>query len=225
MLCFYLRTIIFIWFAISVAHADTTEEMRDKAVKRFGKEWVTDVESWTTTLQGNMPSIKPFQPQKGSKNLDPGNLVDRFVDVDGKSKENTVVSPEILVFVSTSMADRSLQQWARQVDKVGGSLVLRGFVNNSIKETIKITERIFGQQSVGGFSVDPEKFKDFNIKKVPAVVVDYTPACGTDECPPPKFDVVYGNIGLLNALTFINNKGSALGQKYARGLLNVYQGA
>ena len=170
-----VELIILFCLSVSVAYAETTEQMRDKAIQRFGKEWVTDIESWGSTLQEKMPSIKPYQPRKcgNSNRLDPFEAVDRFMDLNGKSNPE-IIKPEVLVFVSTSMADRSLQQWARQADKIKATLVLRGFINNSLKETIKVTERIFGQQNVGGFSIDPEKFKEFNISKVPAVVVDYT---------------------------------------------------
>lgn len=208
------------------AKVEPLEHMRNKAIERFGEAWVKDIESWTKTLQENTPAIKPFQPQRNSpkNSLDLKHLVNRFIDVTSSNQSITLApKTETLIFVSTSLTPKSLQQWARQADKINASLIIRGFVNNSMKETVRVTQEIFGKQDVGGFSVDPEKFKDFNIKKVPAVVINFTPICNKEDCPPLAFDVVYGNIGLLEALKLIATKGSTDGQKYASELINVYK--
>ena len=97
----------------------------------------------------------------------------------------------LIVFVSLGMPKYSLQQWNLQVTKAGGVLVLRGFVNNSMKQTVnKITE-ILGKEPQGGFSIDPEKFKQFNIKVVPTVLV-----ASNDT----SFDKVSGDASLTYAL-------------------------
>jgi len=46
-------------------------------------------------------------------------------------------NPSLMVFVSLGMPKHSLQQWNLQVTKAGGTLVLRGLVNNSMKQTVK----------------------------------------------------------------------------------------
>lgn len=111
-----------------------------------------------------------------------------------KAKDNR---PEILIFISLSMSDISIKQWASQADKLGAKLVLRGFVNNSFKQTVRAAHRLFVKDNLGGFTIDPFAFEKYQIKTVPAVVLD------ADD----RFDVVFGNIGLIEALKIIQNEG------------------
>ena len=99
--------------------------------------------------------------------------------------------PSLIVFVSLGMPKHSLQQWNLQVTKAGGVLVLRGFVNNSMKQTVKKITEILGKEPQGGFSIDPEKFKQFNVKVVPTVLV-----ASNDN----SFDKVSGDASLTCAL-------------------------
>ncbi len=100
-------------------------------------------------------------------------------------------NPSLIVFVSLGMPKHSLQQWNLQVTKAGGVLVLRGFVNNSMKQTVKKITEVLGKEPQGGFSIDPEKFKQFNIKVVPTVLV-----ASNDN----SFDKVSGDVSLTYAL-------------------------
>jgi len=117
-------------------------------------------------------------------------------------------SGQLLVFVSFSMSKISLQQWATQCQKVGGTLVLRGFKNNSLKETLSAANVIF-KDRVEGMIVDPTAFERYAIKTVPAVLVtdqNLVP-CNETNCPISRFDVIYGDIGLKYALEKIKNDG------------------
>jgi len=111
-------------------------------------------------------------------------------------------NPSLMVFVSLGMPKHSLQQWNLQVTKAGGTLVLRGLVNNSMKQTVKKVQEIIGT-TVGGFAIDPAKFKQFDIKAVPTVVV--IPE-GIDS-EPASFDSVAGDVGLERALDRIIHDG------------------
>ena len=102
--------------------------------------------------------------------------------------------PGLMVFVSLKMPKHSLQQWNHQVTKAGGILVLRGFVNNSMRQTVKKIQEIIGQELQGGFIVDPNKFKQFNVKVVPTVVVV------NNENGSTQFDSISGDVGLKAAL-------------------------
>ena len=126
--------------------------------------------------------------------------------IDLKVNENvnpTDNNPSLIVFVSLGMPKCSLQQWNLQVAKAGGVLVLRGFVNNSMKQTVKKITEILGKEPQGGFSIDPQKFKQFNIKVVPTVVVT-----GND---PASFDSVSGDASLTYALEKIMADGKYSG--------------
>jgi len=91
-----------------------------------------------------------------------------------KSK-NLVVNPnqsdetDLIVFVSFSMPESSLNRLAVETAKAGGVLVLRGFVNDSLKQTIVASERMtnLGAQ----IQINPELFKTFDVQRVPTFII------------------------------------------------------
>lgn len=129
-------------------------------------------------------------------------------DINESAKQSSIIekqqhqvpqdnAPKLIVFVSTSMSRTSLQQWASQAELLGAELVIRGFVNNSFKETIILAQELFSKEKVGGFNIDPFKFKKYKIDVVPTVVLEVGESC----------DYVRGDIGLIEALKTIGNKG------------------
>jgi type-F conjugative transfer system pilin assembly protein TrbC len=114
------------------------------------------------------------------------------------SLENSKKS-ELFIFVSFSMSDTSLRAWALQAQRVGGTLVLRGLVENSLKKTVERIQAVF-KEHIPIVNIDPVAFKTFGIKVVPAVVI-------ADKAHTPHFDVVYGEVGLAYALRQILDRG------------------
>lgn len=107
-------------------------------------------------------------------------------------------APQILIFISFSMSDTSIRQWAVQAEQLGAKLVLRGFVGNSFKETVVAAHRLFAKDNLGGFIIDPFAFQKYQIQTVPAVVAEVD----------GEYDVVFGDIGLFEALKIIKAKGT-----------------
>ncbi len=120
-------------------------------------------------------------------------------------------TPEVLIFVSLSMPEQSLKLWSQQAEKINGILLLRGLIDNSIQATTQKTVKLFSDSQKGGFNIDPEKFTQYHIKSVPAVVL----AKGED------YDVVYGDTSLESALEYIAHHGSDLIKKQAANYLKV----
>lgn len=106
-------------------------------------------------------------------------------------------SPKLMVFISTSMAPKSIRQWAQQAQTLGAVLVIRGLVNNSFRQTIILAQNLFSKDNSGGFIVDPFKFKEYAIDVVPTVVL----------ASDIGVDYVRGDIGLIEALKIIRDKG------------------
>ncbi len=119
-------------------------------------------------------------------------------------------TPELMIFVSLSMPEQSLKLWAQQAEKLDGILLLRGLIDNSIQVTTQKTVKLFSDSQNGGFNIDPEKFKQYHIKSVPAVVL----ARGED------YDVVYGDTSLEAALDHIAHNGSNSLKPIAKSYLN-----
>ena len=114
---------------------------------------------------------------------------------------STLSAPKLLVFVSFSMPEDSLQALQREVSEVGGELIIRGLIDNSLKKTAKQVSDVL-DNGKGGLSIDPTSFQQYHIRQVPAFVVTN----GQDD---DNYDVVYGNVSLEAALTELANKGDS----------------
>lgn len=114
-----------------------------------------------------------------------------------------VKKDEILIFVSFSMPEQSLKLWSQQAEKTGAKLILRGLINNSLQATTQ-------NKIISGFDIDPEKFKKYDVKTVPAVVL----VTGNN------YDVVYGDTSLEAALENIKHKGSTESKAMAQSYIN-----
>lgn len=131
------------------------------------------------------------------------------IDIAALSKQYQAVNvtasipatPKLLVFVSFSMPKDSLQALQREVGEIGGQLVIRGLIDNSLKKTTAAVSSVL-DNGQGGLSIDPTSFQQYHISQVPAFVV----TSGQDD---DNHDVVYGNVSLEAALTELSNKGDS----------------
>lgn len=94
------------------------------------------------------------------------------------------------IFVSLSMPKSLTEQYDLIAKKIGAKLVMKGFKNNSFKETIKHTQNI-------AVEVDPVAFKKFGITSVPSFVLSSN----------DKFDKLAGNVSINYALTRFKDEG------------------
>ena len=113
-----------------------------------------------------------------------------------ESSENQVSAVPVLIFISFAMPMKSISGWLKQANLIGASVYLRGFVNNSFKDTLEIARQLF-EKVVGGVLIDPTVFNKYSILQVPAVVVQ-----GDHD-----FDVIYGDVTLDYALESIGKLG------------------
>jgi conjugal transfer pilus assembly protein TrbC len=72
----------------------------------------------------------------------------------------------MLIFVSLSMPESSLQSLYREAEQVGAVLILRGLKSGSFKQTAEVLKSL--KISV---QVDPELFKKYDITRVPTFVL------------------------------------------------------
>lgn len=92
----------------------------------------------------------------------------------------------LLIFVSFSMPSSLLIKLDAIARQAGGKLLIRGLKNNSFKETFAYIKQM---QSIA-IDIDPQAFEQFDIKLVPAFVVNEG----------SKFDKLVGNISVHYAL-------------------------
>lgn len=131
--------------------------------------------------------------------------------------------PSAIIFVSFSMSDESIASYLRDAKKIHASVVIRGLINNSFKDTFLKMATIVKQAGGGGVELNPRVFKKFSISRVPAIVV--LPAdvnIGKSNVPfkTTDFDVVYGDIPLYDTLKTVRDHG-AVSQKKADELLSL----
>lgn len=94
------------------------------------------------------------------------------------------------IFISFSIPKTSIAQWLEQAEKSNAVVHLRGFVNNSFKQTVMAAEGLVKKDNHGGFLIDPKMFEQYKIEKVPAVVF-----VEDDQ----NHTVIYGDVGLKAA--------------------------
>lgn len=108
----------------------------------------------------------------------------------------------LLVFISSSVPIESWQAHSKVLEKIGGSFVLRGMPQNSLKEFIKYAQRLKKRGIGASIKVDSSGFEKYEIKSVPAIVLKTSEA----------FDKTIGNIQIREALDLFSRKGSTKGK-------------
>lgn len=142
------------------------------------------------------------------------NIKDEYIKK-SHTKAATKPSPEAIIFVSFSMPTLSLKQIIRDADRYQVPIVIRGLYKNSFRETIEKIFNLVKEDNKGGMSINPVWFRKYNIKTVPALIVNNE---NNKNQETKDFDIVYGNIRLKNALTIIADQGSAA--KVAQDILS-----
>jgi len=123
-------------------------------------------------------------------------------------------NPSVLIFISFSMPEKSIESYLRDAKKIHASVVIRGLIDNSFQKTFQRMATLVKSSGGDGVELNPIWFKRFNIKTVPAVVVvGENSACFKNNiCQKDRdFDVITGDITLDSALRMIRDRGITKG--------------
>jgi conjugal transfer pilus assembly protein TrbC len=136
--------------------------------------------------------------------------------------------PGLLIFVSFSMPESTLARLVDQASRARASLVLRGFVNGSLRETVERTQRLMGSRQVS-VQIDPQAFDRFAIARTPTFVLVRDGAqpqqCGAGMCfATDQFALAAGDVSLDYALEHIQ-RASPRHAKDVSGFLKRMKGA
>ncbi|MCF6768395.1 type-F conjugative transfer system pilin assembly protein TrbC [Thiotrichales bacterium 19S11-10] len=142
-------------------------------------------------------------------------MLDQFQSQYKKEKYLKKRYQGFIIFASLGMPMASLKALVKQADQYGVPVVIQGLYQDSLKVT---TNKIFelvkpehkGDRISGGIMIDPNWFKVYQIKKVPAFMVtnEIKPCKSKFECKPSDYDILYGNISINDALRIFKKKGS-----------------
>ena len=172
-------------------------------------------------------------PTVTKKGIDLDGFMSRYRLDQGTMNKALEEPAHFYAFVSFSMDMKAIKQIGRDVGKAGGTLVLRGLVNNSLKETTaKIAELqnvLQGSEARPGqhgdvsvnMIVDPTLYETFRVVAVPSfVVTEKLRGCFDGDCENkrPPYDRVSGLVTVEYALSLIADDGFEA-KNHAKALL------
>ena len=118
----------------------------------------------------------------------------------------TANGPGLLVFISFAMPEPTITRLMDQAARARATLVLRGLVNGSLRETVERMQRLIGNRQVA-VQIDPQAFDRFGVVRTPSFVLlregAQTQACGAGMCfAEDQFVLAAGDVSLGYALEF-----------------------
>lgn len=116
--------------------------------------------------------------------------------------------PKVLIFVSFAMPEPTLQRLVDQAARAGATLVLRGLVNGSIRDTVTRMQALIGSRRIA-VQIDPEAFDRYGITSTPTFVLAIDSArhgaCASHACDSSlQFVKVSGDVSLEYASRYLN---------------------
>ena len=127
---------------------------------------------------------------------------------EGGMEEEVRSKGKRLVFLTLAMNKKNLEQIIREARVYGFIPVIRGFKDGSYIATAKYLSDII-EKTGYGVEVDPESFKEFDVKLVPTFVVA-APKCTEGNCKGVKYNKVTGNISFDHVLRLFATRGDIL---------------
>ena len=129
--------------------------------------------------------------------------------------EGLVSGPGLLVFVSLSMPQPTLQRLIDQAARAQASIVLRGFADGSLRTTVARVQRIIGDRQVA-VQIDPQAFDRYAVTRVPTFVLvrdgARPVACAGGSCGPSEiFLRTSGDVSLDYALEYMQRSAPGFG--------------
>ena len=98
-------------------------------------------------------------PKPGTKKLLLGASLGALIGITG-------LLASLLVFVSFAMPEATITRLLDQASRARATLVLRGFVNGSLRDTVERMQRLIGNRQVA-VQIDPQAFDRFSIVRTP----------------------------------------------------------
>jgi type-F conjugative transfer system pilin assembly protein TrbC len=151
--------------------------------------------------------------------VDINNLVQQGQQLMGRIEEQPDrYESQILVFVSSSMPTKTIQNYLQQTAKIDAAIVFRGLINNSMLEMRKYMVQILEKlpaELKPAILIDPTLFDRFNIQQVPVTLVTESQIkpCQKMPCPTPVYHAVTGDVSLPWALALVSRQSGSDGLK------------
>jgi conjugal transfer pilus assembly protein TrbC len=136
--------------------------------------------------------------------------------------------PRLLVFVSFAMPEVTITRLLDQAARAQATVMLRGLVNGSIRDTVERMQRLIGSRRVA-VQIDPQSFDRFSVVRTPSFVLvrdgAATLPCATGMCiAKEQFAMAAGDVSLDYALKFFERSMPAIARD-ASSFLRRMKGA
>ncbi len=165
----------------------------------------------------SMPTIPAlplgFTNLEPSPDIDIGDLSQQGHALTGSVDEATDrYETQVLIFISSSMPDKAIENYMMSSARIDAALVLRGFVNNSLADTREYLARLIMRisnettQIQPTILIDPTLYERFEVESVPSIIVTESqikPCLDLGNCPVPVYHKVSGDVALSWALDTI----------------------
>ncbi len=197
-----------------------TEQDMERARKKYAMP--SDAQLRRVPLPST-PDIGALPRPKTTVPLDLEAIAKGFdVNVGFEQAQGLAAGPKLLVFVSFAMPEPTLKRLAEQAGRANATLVLRGFVNGSLRDTVARVQGLIGAGRVP-FQIDPQGFERFAIDKSPSFVLvrdgASTSSCASGQCfANEAFVKVAGDVSLDYALESMERAGPRFAGSAARYL-------
>jgi conjugal transfer pilus assembly protein TrbC len=115
----------------------------------------------------------------------------------GSNDGSEETSSALYVCLSFSLEDSLWIQFSKEIEKIGGTIVIRGLPNNSFKE---LADRLFELQEKGvtaPIQIHPKLFQDCDVQLVPTIIV----------LEGNRYDKISGNVSIKYALEKMSQQG------------------
>ena len=201
-----------------------TEQDIDAAQRKYGLPSAAERRSTPIPIR---PTIEAL-PQPASRTpIDLEALARGYAaQTDAMTQAQGLASgPGLFVFVSLSMPRPTLQRLIDQAALAQASIVIRGFANGSLRDTVTQIQDLIGTRQVA-VQIDPLSFDRFAITRVPSFVLvrdGIRPvSCASGRCAPAdSFLRTSGDVSLDYALEHMQRSAPGFGPAIALFLKRI----
>lgn len=135
---------------------------------------------------------------------------------------DALAGPGLYVFISLSMPRPTLQRLIEQAARAQAVVLLRGFKDGSLRETVAQVQDLIGDRPAA-VQIDPQAFDRYAITLVPSFVLvradARAPSCASGSCmPPDTFVRLAGDVSLDHALQHMQHSAPRFANAAARFL-------
>jgi conjugal transfer pilus assembly protein TrbC len=123
--------------------------------------------------------------------------------------------PALLVFISLSMPEPTLQRLLDQAARARATVLIRGLINGSLRDTVARVQALIGGRQVA-VQIDPRAFDRYAVTRVPSFVLArdgaHAAACASGRCAPSEsYLSASGDVSLDYALEHMQRSAPGFG--------------